>query len=150
MKINWGTGIVMAFVLFISFILYFVIRMGTDTRADHELVTEEYYVAELGYQKEIDAAKNTGNLPTAIQLYKTPYGLEIKFPESLDPKKIEGSVTFYRPSNKQLDFTLPIRTSNSLLPIPHDRLLDGRWDISIKMVYGDETYLQKHSIRYIN
>lgn len=43
MKINWGTGIVLAFIGFITFILYFVFRMSTDDSANHDLVTEEYY-----------------------------------------------------------------------------------------------------------
>ncbi|MEM7380960.1 MAG: cytochrome C oxidase Cbb3, partial [Bacteroidota bacterium] len=41
MKINWGTGIVIAFVCFISFIIFFVVRSHTDNRADHDLVTED-------------------------------------------------------------------------------------------------------------
>ena len=57
MKINWGTGIVLAFIGFITFILYFVFRMSTDDRANHDLVTEEYYKKELSYQQEIDASK---------------------------------------------------------------------------------------------
>ena len=58
MKINWGTGIVLAFVAFISFIMYFVVQMNMEDRADHELVTKDYYKKELAYQKEIDAEKN--------------------------------------------------------------------------------------------
>ena len=56
MRINWGTGIILAFIGFIGFILFFVVKMSMDDRANHDLVTEEYYKAELGYQKEIDAA----------------------------------------------------------------------------------------------
>ena len=58
MKINWGTAIIISFIAFICFILFFVIRMSTDNRANHDLVTEEYYKAELAYQKEIDAEKS--------------------------------------------------------------------------------------------
>ncbi|WGU68469.1 FixH family protein [Capnocytophaga canimorsus] len=49
MKINWGTGIVLAFVFFIAFILYFVIQMSTNKKYDHELVTEEYYKKRIGF-----------------------------------------------------------------------------------------------------
>ena len=59
MKINWGTGIVLAFIGFISFILFFVVRMSMDNKANHDLVTENYYKAELGYQNEIDAENNS-------------------------------------------------------------------------------------------
>lgn len=146
MKINWGTGIVMAFAIFISFILYFVIRMGTDARANHDLVTEEYYKAELGYQKQIDAAHNSSRLIAQTSVKKTAMGLEVRFPENLDPQKISGTVTFYRPSNKHMDFTVPIQVYSSILPIPDKRLLEGRWDITIAMEYEGEHYLYKQSL----
>ena len=41
MKINWGTGIVIAFALFISFILYFVFSVQSNSKYDNELVVEE-------------------------------------------------------------------------------------------------------------
>ena len=41
MNINWGKGIVIAFVLFMSFILYFVIKVQSDDKYDNELVTQE-------------------------------------------------------------------------------------------------------------
>ncbi|SDL48570.1 FixH family protein [Kriegella aquimaris] len=147
MKINWGTGIVLALVGFISFILYFVVRMGLDDRANHDLVTEEYYKAELGYQKEIDAEKNA-NKNARITMDRTPDGLVLNFPEKLDPKKIKGTVSLYRPSNKHLDFDLPVSLSNTHLLIPDKRLLDGRWDIKVSWQYGDELYMHKESLTY--
>ncbi len=147
MKINWGTGIVLALVGFISFILYFVVRMGLDDRANHDLVTEEYYKAELGYQKEIDAEKNA-NKNARITMDRTPDGLVLNFPEKLDPKKIKGTVSLYRPSNKHLDFDLPVSLSNTHLLIPDKRLLDGRWDIKVSWQYGHELYMHKESLTY--
>ena len=147
MKINWGTGIVLAFVAFISFILFFVIRMGLDNRANHDLVTEDYYKAELGYQKEIDAEKN-GNKNARITTQRTPEGLVLNFPKNLDTKKVKGTVSLYRPSNKHLDFDLPVSLSNAHLLIPDKRLLDGRWDIKVSWQYGDEVYLYKESLTY--
>ena len=50
MKINWGTGLVIGMVLFISFILFFVYRMTTDNDLEHDLVTEGYYQKEMELQ----------------------------------------------------------------------------------------------------
>ena len=55
MKINWGTAIVLVFIGFISFIMYFVIKMNTNKKYEHDLVTEDYYSKELAFQEEIDA-----------------------------------------------------------------------------------------------
>ncbi|MBA6313465.1 FixH family protein [Cellulophaga baltica] len=148
MKINWGTGVVIAFVCFISFILFFVIRMNMDDKANHDLVTEEYYQEEIGYQKEIDAVKNANHNSKKISLQKTAEGLEISFPENLNNKEIKGTVSLYRPSNKHLDFDFPISLSDSHLLVPDKRLLEGRWDIKISWKYQNEEYLHKEKITY--
>ncbi len=148
MKINWGTGIVIAFVAFIGFILFFVIRMSTDDRTNHDLVTKEYYKAELGYQEEIDAEINVRNLTTKIKIEKTIEGLRIQLPKNFGDKNTKGMVSLYRPSNKHLDFDLSISLSNAHLLIPDKRLLDGRWDIKISWEHQGKKYLYKESITY--
>ncbi|MCJ7467805.1 MAG: FixH family protein [Maribacter sp.] len=148
MKINWGTGIIIAFAGFISFILFFVIRMSTDDRANHDLVTEEYYKAELNYQNEINAETNARDAKNPIKMMKTPEGLVLEFPKEYKNDKVIGKVSLYRPSNKHLDFDVSLRLSNSHLLIPDKRLLDGRWDIKIYWEYAGKTYLHKESITY--
>lgn len=148
MKINWGTGIVLAFIGFIGFILYFVVRMSTDDSANHDLVTEEYYKKELSYQQEIDASKTATEMNANLKVEKTEEGLMIYFPERFDPKKISGTVSLYRPSNKHLDSNFPISLSNTHLLIPDNRLVDGRWDISINWEYEGNSFLHKEKLVY--
>ena len=143
MKINWGTGIVIAIVAFISFILFFVIKMSSDEKYSHDLVSEEYYQKELVYQEEIDAAENASELKESIKIQKTVEGLRIYFPQEFNLKEITGKVFLYRPSNKQLDFEIPISLSNTYLLVPENRLLDGRWNIIIKWNIKNTAYLFK-------
>nr|WP_299487966.1 FixH family protein [uncultured Allomuricauda sp.] len=148
MKINWGTGIVIAFIAFIAFILYFVIRMSTDNHANHDLVTEEYYKQELAYQKEIDASKSAIELDAELKLEKSEEGITIFFPEKFDPKKIKGIVSLYRPSNKHLDIDFPLSLSKTHLLIPDNSLVDGRWDITVKWEYEGNKFLFKERLTY--
>jgi nitrogen fixation protein FixH len=148
MKINWGTGIVLAFIGFIAFILFFVVRMASDSKTNHELVTEDYYKKELEYQKEINAQNNAKANDAELGVRKVPGGLQLSFPEQIDPKKITGTVSLYRPSNEHLDFDLPISLSNSHLLIPDKRLLGGRWDITVSWKYEGKEYLHKDKITY--
>ena len=148
MKINWGTGIVLAFIGFIAFIMYFVFRMSTDDRANHDLVTEEYYKKELSYQQDIDASKSATEMKANLTVEKTEEGLVIHFPEQFDPKKIKGTVSLYRPSNKHLDTDFPISLSKTHLLIPDNRLVDGRWDISINWEYEGNSFLHKEKLVY--
>ena len=148
MKINWGTGIVLAFIGFIGFILYFIITMNVNDLYDHDLVSEDYYAEELAYQSDIEKLKNAEKLDENISYLKTTEGLKIEFPKDLDYKKITGKVFLYRPSNKQLDFETAISLSNPHLLIPDNRLVDGRWNIKIDWQYNGISYLFKASISY--
>lgn len=148
MKFNWGTSIVLAFIGFIAFILYFVISMNFNKKYDHQLVTEDYYKEELEYQKDIDKINNSKALEENITFSKTSQGLVFKFPQNFDPKKITGKVFLYRPSNEHFDIEIPISLSESYLLVPDNRLLDGRWNISIEWNYKETSYLYKKSIVY--
>ena len=148
MKFNWGTGIVLAFIAFISFIMYFVISMSTNKKYDHDLVTEQYYNKELKFQEDIDKTKNTRNLETNITWKKTEKGLEISFPPEMIYNKIKGKVFLYRPSNKQLDYETEISLSSHNLLIPDERLVGGRWNIYIDWEYENTAYLFNKKIEY--
>ncbi|UOB18913.1 FixH family protein [Abyssalbus ytuae] len=148
MKINWGTGIVLAFIGFISFIMYFVIKVNTNDKYNHDLVTEEYYKKELAFQQQLDKqkkAKKAGIIPT---IHKSNEGLVVSFPANTDYSKISGNVFLYRPSNKQLDFEIPISLSTSSLLIPNKHLLDGRWNIEIEWIIDGEEYFYKEELTF--
>lgn len=148
MKINWGTGVLLAFVGFISFILYFIITMNMNNKYDHDLVSEDYYADELQYQNDINKLENSKTLKTNLSYIKSAEGLIIQFPKRFNYKTITGKVFLYRPSNKQLDFETVISLSSSHLLIPDKRLVDGRWNIKIDWQYNGQSYLFKESITY--
>ena len=148
MKINWGTGIVLAFIGFIGFIMYFIIQMNVNKKYDHDLVVEDYYKQELQFQNDINKEKNSKSLKENVSCLKTNEGLLIMFPKDLNENEIKGKVFLYRPSNKQLDFEIPISISNHNLLIPDSRLLDGRWNIKIDWKYKESSYLFKEQINY--
>ena len=146
MKFNWGTGIVVAILCFIGFILYFVITMSVNKEYSHDLVTEKYYQQELKYQGQIEAEKNSQTLEENVSVNQTADGVIVSFPKNLDYKNIKGKVFLYRPSNKQLDFEIPISISSKYLLVPEKRLLDGRWNINIFWKYKNKDYLFKEEL----
>ncbi|NJY62032.1 FixH family protein [Salinimicrobium sp. CDJ15-81-2] len=148
MKISWGTAIVMAIVSFISFIMFFVVTMITDKAYSHDLVVEEYYKTELTFQEQLDKTENATLLSENINVEKTSEGVVITFPAELEFSKIEGKVFLYRPSNKQLDFEIPLSLSSNQLLVPDKRLAGGRWNIIIDWTYQDEAYYFKEDIKY--
>lgn len=149
MKISWGTGIVLAFMGFMGFILYFVVLASTSERANHDLVTDRYYEQELGFQNEIDAERNAYELGERIGIQNTKEGIVLYFPERLAQEVVNGSIYMYRPSNVKLDFEMPLLPVDSEMLIPAERLAEGRWLLSIRWEANGREYLQKETITYL-
>lgn len=148
MNINWGTGIVIGMISFMSFIMVLVITMMTNKEFDHDLVTEGYYEKDLIYQNEIDAETNSVSLSSEIKWQKTGEGLEILFPHEVVGKDIRGRVEMYRPSNQQLDFQLLFHLKDSTVLIPAERLIAGQWKVTVVWEMEGKKYLFKKQIAY--
>ncbi|PZR09474.1 MAG: cytochrome C oxidase Cbb3 [Flavobacterium psychrophilum] len=146
MKINWGTGIVIAFALFMSFILFFVFRVQSDSKYDNELVVEDYYKQERILQDVLNREENAAQLQQKVKIEDTQEGILISFPEDFDPKDIKGKVSLYRPSDQKLDNQLQIALSTSNLLIPKSDLAGGRWDIIAEWQYHGKSYLNKQML----
>ncbi|QYA25256.1 FixH family protein [Gramella sp. MT6] len=149
MKINWGTGLVIGMVAFISFIMYFVVTMISSKEFDHDLVVEDYYKAELQYQQDIDAERNALGMDEKITLENKNSGILIHFPEELDLEALEGQVNFYRPSNKLLDFSIPFSEIESkTFAVPSEKLVGGRWNVSVNWKQEGKEFLFKKEINH--
>ncbi len=148
MKFNWGTSIVIAFALFMTFILYFVVQVQSNSKYDNDLVVEEYYKHDAHFGDEMNRVKNAHDLINKPIFSVSEIGILVVFPKEFSPKKIKGKVSLYRPSNKKLDFDTPISLSNPTLLIPNSNLVDGRWDINMEWQYEGKSYLTKETIYY--
>ena len=149
MKINWGTGIVIAFALFMSFILYFVFEVQSNSKYDNDLVVEEYYKHDSHFQDEMARIQNAYDLQQRPSITYTENGVKIAFPATFENDKIKGNVSLYRPSNKKFDFDTQIALTNSSLLIPQKKLIKGRWDVNMEWEYKGTKYLSKEVI-YVN
>ena len=121
--------------------------MSTDHKFSHDLVTDNYYQKELEFQDQIDATKNAKLLEEDVEIVKSEKGLQIYFPK-IFKNEMEGKVFLYRPSNKQLDFEIPISITDNYLLVPEKSLLDGRWNISVKVTHNNKEYYFSEEITY--
>lgn len=148
MKINWGTGLVIALAAFICFIMYFVITMITDKDYNHDLVVEEYYKQEIGFQDELNAEQNAANLPYKIHIEKSTKGILLNFPQEIADSFQKGTIVFYRVSDKNMDFEKAIVLENNQMQIPASEVLEGRWNISVRWETENKIFLSKQEINY--
>ena len=149
MKINWGTGIIIAFGLFMTFILYFVFEVQSNSKYDNDLVVEEYYKHDSHFQDEMARIQNAHDLRQRPTIKYVAEGVEIIFPVKFESDKIKGNILLYRPSNKKFDFNTPIALTKSSLLIPKNKLIKGRWDVNMEWQYDGKKYLSKEVV-YVN
>jgi hypothetical protein len=149
MKINWGTGIVIAFALFMTFILYFVFEVQSNSKYNNDLVVEEYYKHDSHFQEEMARIQNAHDLQQKPSVKYTEEGVRITFPATYQTDKIKGDILLYRPSDKKFDFTTQIALTNSSLLVPKNKLIKGRWDVNMEWQYNGTKYLTKEVI-YVN
>jgi len=102
---NWGRSLILVFVVFAAFMGYLVYR-ASGTHFD--LVSKEYYKDELRYQDKIDGFRNAAALD-AVQLRVDSAGiLQIRFPEQMKGKPVQGSLWLYCKTDAGKDVHIPL------------------------------------------
>ena len=148
MKINWGTGIIIAFGLFMAFILSFVYKVQSNQKYDNELVTEEYYKKEATVQIDIEKKQNANALKNLVVIKEVENGIQVAFPKDFDYSKINGKVSIYKKKKKKLDFEISISLSSTNLLIHKSNLTGGLWDITVDWTCNGIDYLNKETIYF--
>ncbi len=140
MKWNWGTKIVIAFVIFCGLMIFMVIK---SFEQDFHLVTENYYQEELAYQERIDAIENTSRKGLIPNLEGTAKNVIISF-ELTDEKYPTGDIQFYRPENANLDRFYDIKGLETV--IPKSELARGRYILKIDWEFDGEKYYYEKEV----
>ena len=148
LRFTWGTGIFLAMLAFMIFILSFVYKSIAMDEYQHELVSEDYYKEELHYQEEIDKLNNSNSLSQNIKLVNSKEGILVNFPKDIAEASIVGSIYFQRLSNEKLDFTEQIRLTDHHQLIPVEKLVSGKWIVKIDWEAEQEQYLFKETWFY--
>ncbi len=107
-KWNWGTGITLFIILFMSFILYMV-YLTTQNPVD--LVEKDYYPKGLVYQERIEEIKNGNLLKDSFLIEQTVKEVVIRLPGIDNPDT--SNITLFRPSDKKLDISSEIVEDDS-------------------------------------
>ena len=95
----------------------------------------------------MDAQQNALNLSEKIQIQTSTEGVILIFPETMTEVQ-NGTVNFYRVSQKSLDFQEEIRLQDHQMHIPASRLLPGRWNITLQWESEGKKYMVKENITF--
>jgi len=148
MKFNFGTGAVVALLLFMGFILSFVWKATFNPKYDHTLVSENYYEEDINYQQEKNNRARATTMQEQVEINVEANGLTIVFPNEMTNDKVQGELKLLRYANKRLDVVRPIKlTANTMrLDKSQDKLALGKYNLILAWTYQGEKYLIKKEI----
>lgn len=141
-KISWGTGIVIAIIIFVVLVLVQTIYLMSQKV---DLVEEDYYKKGIEYQKDIDVQKKTNELSEKVNFNFNGHYLIINFSKNLSDTKINGEILLYRPSDSELDLKIPLSTDNLTQVIPIANLKKGFWRVKLRWQYEGQNYYNESS-----
>jgi hypothetical protein len=144
MKINWGTGIVLALVIMVSGMLYLV---SIALRQNDDLVENDYYQKSITYQQHIDEARNNNALTEKIKFELSPESLKLSFPKLANSQEFEGEIHFYSPVEEKRDMTVQIKLDSIYNQIVDLKSMQkGRYQLKIDWKAGKVAYYQEEEI----
>lgn len=144
MKINWGTGIIIALVVMIGGMIFLV---SIAVRQDYDLVDKDYYQKSVNYQQHIEEVKNTAALTEKIRLEQTADSLKLTFPALSVISDYSGNIHFYSPVEEKRDGTIKLKLNDNFSQsIGLKSLKSGRYTVKIDWSVGKVSYYQEEDI----
>jgi nitrogen fixation protein FixH len=144
MKIHWGKGLVVVFVIFAVGILLMV-RASMNREVD--LVSDDYYQQELRHEYQIESQRRSDSLPERLSVGVTSGVVSLRLPGSFSPDSTNGTLTFYRPADLHKDFIVALKldSTNSQV-VPTTSLQKGLWRIKVRWTQHHRDYYHEEAL----
>jgi hypothetical protein len=144
MKLHWGTGLGIVFVIFAIGILVMV-RISMNREID--LVSDDYYQKELRHQEQIDIEQRSKDLPEHPTISVLSTGVVVKLPRMFSAANTSGVLTFYRPADRHKDFTVALHLDTaSTQVISTTSLQKGLWKLKVRWSQHDQAFYHEVAI----
>lgn len=143
-RLNWGSWIVLSFVLFTLFIGALV---TICVRQDIGLVSPDYYRQELDYQKQIERKQNAEGLHTRPQFAVIKNQLTVSYSNFKQVKV--GELKLLRPSDARLDQTFNIQsTDDGIQTFDISTQQHGMYKVSLTWTMSGKEYFVEETIYF--
>ena len=139
LKINWGTRIA---ALYIGFVVFIVGLVAAASNREVNLVAENYYEQEIGFQKRLDASKAANGLQQPVSLMLRADEIDIQLPAAFGGQEVAAEVKRYAPTGAAGDQTFAFKTSDAHLHIPRKGLKPMQYEIQVSWQSAGKDYYQ--------
>jgi hypothetical protein len=138
---DWGKGILLTIIGFVALIMTLVV---ISVRMDGiELVTENYYQAEINYQDRIDQESSALRLDRKVITY---HSIDKNLVLDL-PSGTNGKLQLFRPSDATLDREIAVTALDSnLTSVSLKDLKLGYWKVQLSWIEAGKNYYEEKKI----
>jgi nitrogen fixation protein FixH len=144
MKFHWGTGLVIAMLLFMTYILYFVYR---SFQHDVNLVSTDYYEQEIAHESHIEKQKNEMALAEKILVQVNEDVVKIIVPEAYAQRVNNAEVHFFRPSSDKYDVKMKLPQQDSgIFEITKTHFIPGRYRLKLQWQMEEKAYYKEFDL----
>jgi hypothetical protein len=138
---DWGKGILLTIISFVALIMTLVV---ISVRMDGiELVTENYYQAEINYQDRIDQESSALRLDrTVITYHSIDKNLVLDLPNGTI-----GKLQLFRPSDATLDREIAVNVlDTNHTSVSLNDLKQGYWKVQLSWTEAGKNYYEEKKI----
>ena len=122
---NWGKGLIIGMVCFMGFIITLVTIMMNQKI---DLVTDNYYLKELEYNKTYDALSNYQNAGATINAHVENGLLVLEIPEIFREDSIRGYL--FCPGDMESDLSWSFKAADKV-QLPVKQLPKGHYELTL-------------------
>jgi nitrogen fixation protein FixH len=143
MKIGWGHKILFVYLGFVAGMLFLVYKAN---REKFDLVTPDYYEAELKFQNVIEDKQRVFELSAPPKITHSVNMVNIQLPGEFLNKEVKGDFYLYRPSDASKDLRKTFTAVKAFIEIPLDKSLSGAYELKLSWQAGGKTFYNEQRI----
>ncbi len=144
LKFDWGTGITLFIILFISFYIFLIFLTKSKP---FDMVTEDYYPESIVFEDQIEKTRHAKELDEIIDIKVINDTLIIKLPAWKNANIATGNFEFYRPSNAKNDISIAVNVNTrGIQKVYPSGLISGRYILKADWIIDGIGYYDEISV----
>jgi hypothetical protein len=143
MRFNWGTGIVVAMIAFMSFIVTLVVIMSGSGDGLEE---SGYYEKGNRHDEKLEAMQNAANLGAVLEIKWLPAARSVSIDFGTGNAPDSGSVLLKRPSDLRLDFNQSLRSGIDSQVVSWEGRQSGLWNVECSWHQKGKRYFKAQQL----
>lgn len=143
MKISWGHKILF---VYLGFVIGIMVLVFLANQQKFDLVTPNYYDAELKFQNVIDQEQRVTELSAPPKIAHSVNSVSIQLPDEFLDRNVTGELYLYRPSDASKDLKANFETTKSLVEVSFKNNLSGAYELKLSWQADGKTYYNEQRI----